>query len=275
MNVSTKFETSHPELFFFFFSWNVRKSTISITISQTLKIQENTGKYCGKVCVGVGDIRNPVKTKDKHIISGLITYTKQETWNLPCFCTSLCTLLFFSDFTLGILLTLTQPRESWQRDDSRMKQQLKLLVATLQRVRPNSPHSARVFNKQTSCRCCPEETYWNRRSVCFNSNTVFMHYISIFAIINLGRLIKPNPTDHLASLPSVQVADHQTAHRPYSRQVTEWMECDVVIHPPPTVYPKAGNGALRDQWAIKYHCQNYSPTIVFTVRDLVHWNYVT
>ena len=64
-------------------------------------------------------------------------------------------------------------------------------------------------------------------------------------------------------------------HRPYSRQVTDWMECDVVIHPPPTVYPKAGNGALRDQWVIKYHYQNDSPTIAFTVRDLVHWNCVT
>ena len=64
-------------------------------------------------------------------------------------------------------------------------------------------------------------------------------------------------------------------HRPYSRQVTEWMECDVAIHLPPSVYPKAGNGALRDQWAIKYHCENDSPTIIFTVRDLVHWNYVT
>ena len=82
---------------------------------------------------------------------------------------------------------------------------------------------------------------------------------------------------------SAPAGSHRTAsftwihldHRPYSRQVTEWMECDVVIHPPPTVFPKAGNGALRDQWAIKYHCQNYSPTIVFTVRDLVHWNYVT
>ena len=61
--------------------------------------------------------------------------------------------------------------------------------------------------------------------------------------------------------------------RPYSRQVTTWMKCDVVIHPPPTVYPKAGNGALRDQWTIKYHCQHDSPSIAFTVRDLVHWNY--
>ena len=26
-------------------------------------------------------------------------------------------------------------------------------------------------------------------------------------------------------------------HRPCSRQVTEWMKCDVAIHPPPTVYP--------------------------------------
>ena len=64
-------------------------------------------------------------------------------------------------------------------------------------------------------------------------------------------------------------------HRPYSRQVTEWMECDVAKHTPPSVYPKASNGALRDQWAMKYHCQNESPTIVLTVRDLVHWNYVT
>ena len=64
-------------------------------------------------------------------------------------------------------------------------------------------------------------------------------------------------------------------HRPYSRQVTEWMECDVAIHPPPSVYPKAGNGALRGHWAMKYHCKNDSPTIVFTVRDLVHQNYVT
>ena len=64
-------------------------------------------------------------------------------------------------------------------------------------------------------------------------------------------------------------------HRPYSRQVTGCMECDVAIHPTPSVYPKAGNGALRGRWAIKYHCKNDSPTMVFTVRDLVHWNYVT
>ena len=63
-------------------------------------------------------------------------------------------------------------------------------------------------------------------------------------------------------------------HRPYSRQVTERMGCDVVIHPPPSIYPKAGNGALRDQWAIKYNCKNDSSTIAFTVLDLVHWNYV-
>ena len=68
---------------------------------------------------------------------------------------------------------------------------------------------------------------------------------------------------------------YYSSHRPYSRQVTEWMECDVDIHPPPSVYPKAGNGALRGQWAIKYHCKNDSPTIVFTVHDLFHWNYVT
>ena len=76
------------------------------------------------------------------------------------------------------------------------------------------------------------------------------------------------------------INDNQTTgvcllHRPYFRQVTEWMECDIAIHPPPSVYSKAGNGALRGQWAIKYHCKNDSPTIVFTVRDLVHWNYVT
>ena len=64
-------------------------------------------------------------------------------------------------------------------------------------------------------------------------------------------------------------------HRPYSRQVTEWMKCDVVMHPPHTVYPKDGNGAFGDQWAIKYHCQNDSSTIAFIVRDLVHWNYVS
>ena len=63
-------------------------------------------------------------------------------------------------------------------------------------------------------------------------------------------------------------------HKPYSRQVTERMEYNV-IHPPPSVYPKAGNSTLRDQWAIKYHCQKDSLTIVFTVRDLVTWNYCT
>ena len=63
-------------------------------------------------------------------------------------------------------------------------------------------------------------------------------------------------------------------NRPYSRQVIERMGCNVVIHPPPSIYPKAGNGALRDQWAIKYNCQNDSSTIAFTVRDLVHWNYI-
>ena len=64
-------------------------------------------------------------------------------------------------------------------------------------------------------------------------------------------------------------------HRPYSRQVTEWMKCDVVIHPPHTVNPKAGNVSHGDQWAIKYHCQNDSSTIALIVRDLVHWNFVT
>ena len=73
---------------------------------------------------------------------------------------------------------------------------------------------------------------------------------------------------------SSELAMHSGTHRPYSRQVTEQMGCNVVIHPPPSIYPKAGNGALRDQWAIKYNCQNYSSTIAFTVRELVHWNYV-
>ena len=46
-------------------------------------------------------------------------------------------------------------------------------------------------------------------------------------------------------------------------------------HTSPTLYPKASNGALRGQRAIKYHCKNDSPTIIFTVCELVHWNYVT
>ena len=77
-----------------------------------------------------------------------------------------------------------------------------------------------------------------------------------------------------SSFSMISFVSHMSMHRPYSRQVTVNGVCDVAIHPPPSVYPKAGNGALRDQWAIKYHCQNDSPTIVFTVRDLVHWNYV-
>ena len=64
---------------------------------------------------------------------------------------------------------------------------------------------------------------------------------------------------------------HGMYHKPYSRQVTEWMKCDVVIHPPPTVYPKAGNRALGHQWAIQYHCQNDISAIAFAVCDLVHW----
>ena len=59
----------------------------------------------------------------------------------------------------------------------------------------------------------------------------------------------------------------------FTRQVTERMECNVVMHPPPSMYTKAGNGALRDQWAIKY--QSKCLTIAFTVPDLVHWNYDT
>ena len=60
----------------------------------------------------------------------------------------------------------------------------------------------------------------------------------------------------------------------YSRQVTERIECNVAIHLPPSVYPKAGNGALRDQWVITYS-QSNSSTIIYTERDLVHRNYVT
>ena len=55
---------------------------------------------------------------------------------------------------------------------------------------------------------------------------------------------------------------------------TERMECNIVIHPP-SMYPKAGNDALRDQWAINYKCQNDSLTIAFTVRDFVQWNHDT
>ena len=63
-------------------------------------------------------------------------------------------------------------------------------------------------------------------------------------------------------------------HRPCSRYVRERMECYVVIYPPLSIYP-AGNGVLCDQCAIRYNCQNDNSTVVFTVRDLVHWNYVT
>ena len=76
-----------------------------------------------------------------------------------------------------------------------------------------------------------------------------------------------------ARQPTDGQCNYASHHRPYSRQVTERMGCNVVIHPPPSIYPKAGNGALRDQWAIKYNCQKDSSTIAFTVRDLVHWNY--
>ena len=44
-------------------------------------------------------------------------------------------------------------------------------------------------------------------------------------------------------------------HRLYSHQVTERIECNVVIHPPTNIYLKAGNWALTDQWAIKCNCQ--------------------
>ena len=77
-------------------------------------------------------------------------------------------------------------------------------------------------------------------------------------------------TSHIQPLLHGLCGKYSLIHRPYSRQVTERMECDVAKHTPPSVYPKAGNRALWDQWRIKYNCQNDSPTIVFTVRDLVH-----
>ena len=53
-------------------------------------------------------------------------------------------------------------------------------------------------------------------------------------------------------------------HRPYSRQVTERMGCNVVIHPPPSIYPKAGNGALQDQWVSEW----FSLTAFFRTADI-------
>ena len=92
------------------------------------------------------------------------------------------------------------------------------------------------------------------------------------------RLLRWIPLAHCAGVCATAVSPpelahcHSTSHSPYSRQVTERMACSVVIHPPPSVYPKVGNGVLGDQQAIKYHCQNDKPTIIFTARDLVHWN---
>ena len=64
-------------------------------------------------------------------------------------------------------------------------------------------------------------------------------------------------------------------HRPCSPQVTEQMECYFVIHPPPSMYHNAINTAVCGQWAIQHNCQNDSSLIIFTMRDIVHWNYVT
>ena len=65
------------------------------------------------------------------------------------------------------------------------------------------------------------------------------------------------------------------AHRPCSRHVTERMECNFVIHPPPCMYHKATNEAACGQWAIEHNGQNDSSLIIFTTRDIAHWNYVT
>ena len=92
------------------------------------------------------------------------------------------------------------------------------------------------------------------------------------------RLLRWIPLAHCAGVCATAVSPpelahcHSTSHSPYSRQVTEQMACSVVIHPPPSVYPKVGNGVLGDQRAIKHYCQNDKPTIIFTARDLVHWN---
>ena len=61
-------------------------------------------------------------------------------------------------------------------------------------------------------------------------------------------------------------------HRPYCRKVRERMDRNVVIHPPTSIQPKAGEGALCDQWVIKYNCQNDSSSVVFTVCNFVHSN---
>ena len=52
----------------------------------------------------------------------------------------------------------------------------------------------------------------------------------------------------------------------FTRQVTERMECNVVMHPPPSMYTKAGNGALRDQWAIKYQSKWQSYNRIYRAR---------
>ena len=69
--------------------------------------------------------------------------------------------------------------------------------------------------------------------------------------------------------------DIGTKHRPCSRQVTVWIECHVVIHPPPSMYPKAGNGALRGQSAITYHCQmtvlrSHLPCAIWSTETMPH-----
>ena len=64
-------------------------------------------------------------------------------------------------------------------------------------------------------------------------------------------------------------------HRPCSRQVTEWMECNFVIYQLPRIYHKATNAAVCCQLAIKHICKNDSSLIIFTMRDIVLRNYVS
>ena len=41
------------------------------------------------------------------------------------------------------------------------------------------------------------------------------------------------------------------------------------------MYHKATNAAVCDRWAIKNNCQNDSSLIIYTMWDIVHWNYIT
>ena len=61
---------------------------------------------------------------------------------------------------------------------------------------------------------------------------------------------------------------HCYTHRPYSRRVTEWMECDVVIHPPPSVYQSVWVEATQQRQLViplLFHARE--KTCLFTVLD--------